>query len=243
LANEAFPLAALRALIRPGDVVYDVGANIGLYTRVCITCFQAGHVVAFEPMTDNRRQLSRNIELGACGDKVTVLPCALADVDAVQEIQIDDMSSATASLASVTANQASQGRKQYGLPPVTEQVACRRLDSVLAERNVPAPNVIKVDIEGAEDLFFAGALECLARWAPRLVVELHGAEKARAVFDRLASHGYACAGRVGPHLDPTGYCRLDSEIIGRACGDYDVHYLVATKDAADLPTVIEPFPT
>ena len=33
LAQERFPLAALRALVRPGDVVYDVGANIGLYTR------------------------------------------------------------------------------------------------------------------------------------------------------------------------------------------------------------------
>src|SRR5262245_8748721 len=42
LANEGFPLAALRAVVRPGDVVYDVGANIGLYTRYCATVLGAG---------------------------------------------------------------------------------------------------------------------------------------------------------------------------------------------------------
>jgi FkbM family methyltransferase len=241
LTHEKFPLAALRAVIRPGDVVYDVGANIGLYTRFC-AAFGAGRVVAFEPMKDNLTQLERNIDLGGIRDRVTVFPYALSDVDAVQELQIDDLSSASAALAVVTGNQAAQGRRQYGFSPKAEPVTCHRLDSILAEECIPPPDAIKVDIEGAEGLFFAGALDCLARSSPRLVAELHGADKARAVYDLLTSCGYTCAGRVGLHLNATGYCRLDAEMMSGIRGDYDVHFLVATKDPADLPLVIGPFP-
>jgi FkbM family methyltransferase len=241
LILESFPLAVLRALIKPGDVVYDVGANIGLYTRFCIGYFHAGRVVAFEPMSANRPQLRRNIELGGIRDRVTVLPYALADVDSIQELQIDDMSSASATLAVVTDNGACQGRRQYGLPPKSEKVSCRRLDSVIAEEKLPPPKVIKVDIEGAENLFITGAAECLAKSSPHLLVELHGADKARAVYDLLTTFGYACAGQVGPHLLPAGYGRLDDTIMQSVCNPYDVHFLVATRNPAELPESISPF--
>ena len=241
LTHERFPLAALRALVRPGAVVYDVGANIGLYTRFSVTAFGARHVVAFEPMRDNLDQLRRNIVLGDLRDKVTVLPYALSDVDGVQDLQVDDVSSASAVLAVVTGNEAAQGRRQYGLPPKSEPVTCRRLDTVLATEKLPPPDVIKVDIEGAEDLFFAGATECLARSSPRLVVELHGADKARQVFDRLSGCGYVCNGSISTHLAPTGYGRLDADLMQKVRDVYDVHFLIAAKDPSDLPEKLDPF--
>lgn len=240
LTLERFPLAALKTLIRPGDVVYDVGANIGLYTRFCLTAFGAGRVVAFEPMTDNRKQLEQNVDLGGLRDKVKVLPFALSDADGVQDLQVDDLSSASAVLSVVTGNEAAQGRRQYGFAAKSESVTCRRLDSVLAAGDLPRPDVIKVDIEGAEDLFLAGAADCLARSSPRLVIELHGADKARAVVDRLTRAGYACAGQVAPTLAASGYARLDRALMERVTGTYDVHFLLASKDAADLPDTLDP---
>jgi FkbM family methyltransferase len=241
LLHERFPLAALRALIRPRDVVYDVGANIGLYTRFCVACFQAGRVVAFEPMTQNREQLQRNVTLGEICDKVTIRPEALSDTDETQSLQVDDISSASAVLAAVTGDRAAQGREHYGLPPKSEHVVCRRLDSLLAEGDLAPPDVIKVDIEGAEDMFLAGAVECLARISPRLMVELHGADKARAVCRRLLDAGYHCAGKVDPHLAASGYCRIDDSILERVSGFFDVHFLIAAKEPADLPATVDEF--
>ncbi len=241
LTHERFPLAALQALTKPGDVVYDVGANIGLYTRFCISSFHASRVVAFEPMRANRVQLRHNVELGRIGDRVTIFPYALTDVDAVQELQIDDVSSASAALGTVTGNRASEGRRHYGMPPKSEPVECRRLDSVIAADRPPLPDVIKCDIEGAEGLFLAGALQTLREHSPRLVVEVHGAEKAREVYRVLTTSGYACAGRVGPHLAPSGYCRLDASIIEGVRGPYDLHFLLASKSPEDLPNSITPF--
>jgi FkbM family methyltransferase len=241
LTHEGFPLAALQAFIKPGDVVYDVGANIGLYTRFCLTRFQAGQVVAFEPMTDNRTQLRQNIDLGNLGNKVTILPYALSDVDATQDLQVDDVSSASAALAVVTGDNAAEGRRHYGFSPRTESVTCRRLDSVIAAEHLPPPDVIKVDIEGAEDLFFAGAADCLTTSSPRIVVELHGADKARRVYGLLTSYGYHCAGRVAPNLAVSGFCRLDSTVMEKVSGYFDVHFLIAVKNPADLPQAIVDF--
>src|SRR5947209_1304251 len=84
LTHETFPLAALQALMRPGYVVYDVGANIGLYTRFLANSFRAAKVVAFEPMTENLAQLRTNIDLGDITDRVMVVPYALADSDGQQ---------------------------------------------------------------------------------------------------------------------------------------------------------------
>jgi FkbM family methyltransferase len=241
LCHEGFPLAALRALVRPGDVVYDIGANIGLYTRLCVSCFRAGAVVAFEPMSDNLEQLRENIILGGIGERVTVLPYALSDADDTQELQVDDVSSASAVLAVVSENRASEGRMRYRLPPKSESVICRRLDSLLADATIRPPDVMKIDIEGAEDLFLAGATECLARNSPRLVVELHGADKAKRVFSRLAGHGYHCAGNVGPHLAASGYCRIDESVMEKVTEYFDLHFLIAAKDPADLPASIDGF--
>jgi FkbM family methyltransferase len=239
LTHEGFPLAALRKLIRAGDVVYDVGANIGLYSRLCITRFHAGRVVAFEPMTDNLKQLRENISLGRMSENVTILPYALSDSDAVHELQIDDISSASAVLATISGGRPSEARMRYHFPPKSEPVACRRLDSLLVEKIIPPPDVMKVDIEGAEDLFLAGAADCLAHSSPKLVIELHGADKARAVYSRLSGHGYHCAGKVSPKLAPSGYSHIDKVMMEKVIDQYDIHFLIATKNLTDLPEFLD----
>src|SRR5687767_8000663 len=46
--NDELTLAMFQRLIRPGDTVYDIGANIGLYSRIMLRWFQAGRIIAFE---------------------------------------------------------------------------------------------------------------------------------------------------------------------------------------------------
>jgi hypothetical protein len=144
-------------------------------------------------------------------------------------------------LSAVCGNRPAEGRLHYQLPAKSERVACRRLDSLSAEQDLPPPDVIKVDIEGAEDLFLAGAEECLARNSPKLLVELHGADKARAVYNHLAERGYHCAGKVDPRLAPSGYGPIDRTMIERIEGHYDIHFLIAAKDEGDLPATVGDF--
>lgn len=213
---------------------------MGLYTRFFCQKFGAKQVIAFEPMKDNLAQLNENIALGKIGDRVTVFPYALADVDSEQEFQIDDFSTGSATLSFVTKGEAAQGRKQYGLSAKSEMVVCHRLDTLIEKLGLPNPDVIKIDIEGAEYHFLVGARDCLMRFSPKLMVELHGLDKARAVYHYLTELGYHCAAKVSPRLEPSGYCRLDDTIIKAARDCYDIHFLLAAKDSAALPVTVQP---
>lgn len=240
LESESFPFAMLRHLVRPGDVVYDAGANLGLYARYLVSTLGAGRVVAFEPVPDNRALLVENLRLGGIEDRVTVLPVALADEDGEAEFQVDDMQSSSGTLSRVTGGEACVGRQNVGLGPLTARVPVRRLDTLIGEAGLPLPDVLKIDVEGAEELLLRGAASLLRERSPRLLVELHGAGHARAVLAFLLDLGYACAGKVVPELSPLGYARLDASFLPRIVGLYDIHFLVAARDAADLPDAWNP---
>jgi FkbM family methyltransferase len=192
-------------------------------------------VVAFEPSAENRRFLAGNLDLGGIADRVTVLPLALADEDGVAEFQVDDVQTTSGTLSKVTGGAPSEGRRNLRLAPLTDQVLCRRLDTVVREENLPPPDVIKIDVEGAEALLLRGAAGILSERGPRLVVELHGAAVAREVLELLHARGYTCAGKVGEHLHPSGYGRIDPSMLPQVKGLYDVHFIAASRDPADLP--------
>jgi FkbM family methyltransferase len=238
LDSESFPFAMLRHLVRPGDVAYDVGANLGLYARYLVSTLQAGRVVSFEPVADNRALLLANLRLGGIEDRVTVMPLALADEDGEAEFQVDDMQSASGTLSKVTGGEACVGRQNLGLGPLTARVPVRRLDTLVAERGetgLPLPDVIKIDVEGAEGLLLRGAADLLREHKPRLLVELHGVGCIRDVLRCLDEMGYACAGKVSPRLSSSGYMRVDASLLPQIKDMYDVHFLVAARDPAELP--------
>jgi len=76
---EADEVELCRWLVRPGDCVLDIGANIGFYTVwLAGLTGPRGKVIAFEPDLDNAALLERNIALNACGN-VRIVPMALSD--------------------------------------------------------------------------------------------------------------------------------------------------------------------
>jgi FkbM family methyltransferase len=240
LTHERIVLGMLKRAIRPGGVVYDVGANIGLHLRYMAACFGAERIVAFEPMTGNRALLEHNIALGGLADRVTILPLALADHEGDEPLQIDDVRSGSAALNSVTHGRASEGRQQYGLPPLTESVRVRRLDTIMAQENLPAPDVMKIDIEGAELMMLNGSLETLRAHRPHLVVELHSLEIAREVLALLASLGYSTY----------GYCRVDqadryekltAATPQRLTKRWDLQHIIASVDENLIRNPIEEY--
>jgi FkbM family methyltransferase len=240
MESESFPFAMLCHMVRPGDVVYDCGANLGLYARFLAGTLGAGRVVAFEPSPDNRRFLAANLALGGIADRVTVLPMALADEDGMAEFQVDDVQTSSGTLSKVTGGMPSEGRRNLRLAPLTDQVLCRRLDTVVAEEKLPLPDVIKIDVEGAEALLLRGAAGLLRERRPALVVELHGAGPARAVISLLQDFGYACAARVSTRIHPAGYGPVDPSLLPRVTEPHDIQFIVAAGDSAALPAAWSP---
>lgn len=238
LVFEGFMLGALQRFIRKDDVVYDIGANIGLYSRFMVQRFGASHVYAFEPMENNRSLLAENLTIAGCASRVNIVPCAVGDEDGTCDFQIDDLTSNSGTLDAVTHGTASQSRAQYGLPPATVRLRVARLDTLVETHELPKPDVIKMDVEGAEALALEGAKSVLLNYQPRLVIELHGAEVAQQVLKILWSVGYRCFGYLN---DGNVYGEFTPDDLNRITGLYTVHYLVASHDPSDVVQPIEKF--
>lgn len=147
--------AALSGVTRPGDCVWDVGANVGLYTQQFLDWVGPnGHVVAFEPVPENAALLR---ELDA-GPRLTVVEAALADVDGQISLVVSGESGETSHIGSNSSD------------ALTVRVA--RGDSLAADEGVPIPDVVKIDVEGFEGDVLDG-LPTVLRSARDVVVEVH----------------------------------------------------------------------
>lgn len=150
---EAHEQDVMSRVVMPGDVAFDIGANIGLHT-VLLSQLVGGHgkVCAFEPNAEMLPTLRRTVEgLG----NATLFAYALADKTAESDLFVPEDAS-MASLADWT-----DGR----LPDKARKLTCeqRRLDDLIVSGVVPQPDFIKCDVEGAELMVFRGAREALNR--------------------------------------------------------------------------------
>lgn len=230
LGGHATTLATFHRLVRPGDTFYDVGANIGYYTRFVVRHLPVARVISFEPMSANVRLLRANVEIGGYADRVRVFPFALGDAERREDLQVDDMSDGSAVLTSISGGRPSEGRRHLGLAPKTEPIEVLRMDDVVARESLPPPNVIKIDTEGAEASVLRGAMETLRRHRPRLAVSLHGAERGAEALAALADAGYACYGFMRDGEKGRVYRRIGA---GEA-DDVADNNIVCSTDEADV---------
>jgi FkbM family methyltransferase len=160
LAWNPLEYDAFRADITPGDVVFDLGANVGAYTVLFAQWTgDSGRVFAFEPAPEPRLALIEMLRANGIGHRVSVL------ADAV---------SASSGRASFNAN-GSDGANRL-LPdhaPDSLAVNTTTVDEFCERMNV-LPDFIKVDVEGAELDVLRGARRTIAS-SPglRMYVEIH----------------------------------------------------------------------
>jgi FkbM family methyltransferase len=160
---------ALTELIAPGHVVYDVGANIGFFTILCARLVGLeGKVYAFEPMPENAATLRHNIALNEL-ENVVVVEKALSSTSGTAELFISPWSA----FHSLNVEGASkrENRGQDAQAPIAVETVT--LDQFVREAGVEAPDLVKLDVEGAELLALEGMREVLRDVQPLLVCELH----------------------------------------------------------------------
>ena len=167
-------------VVRPGDTVWDIGANLGLFSfAAAVLVGQGGQVLAVEPDTDMAGLLRRSAAAGGSHAPVEVLPAAVSGELSVARFHVARRNRATSHLAGFGSSMTGGTRSTRLVPTVT-------LDS-LADR-LPAPDVIKVDVEGAELLVLAGGHRVLSR-KPTVICEV-SRQNAEAVAEVLIGHGY-----------------------------------------------------
>jgi FkbM family methyltransferase len=161
---------ALEEHIKPGHVVYDVGANVGFFTILCARLVgPRGKVYAFEPMPPNAKALRHNVALNGL-DNVVVVEKALSSESGTAQMFVSAWSafhSLNVEGASKNDNLGPQARE-----PITVQTIT--LDEFVEADPARAPDLIKLDVEGAELVALEGMRGTLRSAEPLLLCELHG---------------------------------------------------------------------
>jgi FkbM family methyltransferase len=174
---------AVRDFTKPGSVVYDLGASIGYVSLLFAKAVtSSGRVLAFEPLPANLERLAKNISLNGSEDRVDVVPYAV--IDATRPVEFLLGPSVGMGKA---AGSSGRGEQVYEERLIVEGIA---LDDFVFIRGNPAPDIIKIDIEGGEILAFPGMRQILMKKHPIIFLELHGAEAAELSWQMLMEAGY-----------------------------------------------------
>ena len=166
---ELLTIAAL--LVRKGQSVWDVGANVGLFSKAA--AFHAGAegaVLSIEADVDAVVLLNRTCRYRAPSHAdMTVLPVAVSDLVGFVQFDIAKRARAANSIHGFGSTQTGGVRESRTLPCVT-------LDSMLTQFR--APDVLKIDVEGAELEVLRGAAAVLGQPRPIIYCEVSALTRA-----------------------------------------------------------------
>lgn len=186
--KEPGTLRWLREQVRPGDVLLDIGANIGLYSLYA-AALQPVEVYAVEPHVPTAASLLRNVWLNGWLSRVHVLTCPLALDAGWQNFHYRGLE------AGISDNQFGPHpgvcvEPKYGVP----------VDDLLFDKLMPQPTLVKIDVDGNEPDIVAGMGFAL-QGVRSVQVEVNPGR-----LDRLVPQ-FARAGLVNPQRHDTAHGR------------------------------------
>jgi FkbM family methyltransferase len=190
---ETAMLNALGELAKQGGVLYDIGAHMGYYT--CAWLALGGErVEAFEPAPFNRRVLEETLARNHLSDRVRVHGVALGDANgqAMLVISEADIGAASAAYLDQTGGTGALTNSTHFALPDSKRVGVpvRRLDDFFEQIDLPAPAVLKLDVEGAEAHVLAGGEGVTSEYRPAILCEVHNIECGMQIAHRMSKLGY-----------------------------------------------------
>ncbi len=180
--HEAAAFDALSTIVKPGWTIYDIGANIGTYSVWFSRLVGArGHVYCFEPNPVCVYFLMVNFQ-DCPFPNYDIFPVALLESEADTSFVVNYANSALGitDLSSVYHKKIGQELK----------IRSDGLDHFADQHHLARPDLIKIDIEGAEASAIAGMKGVLSRFKPVVMLEVHGRAAAEPSFSILSQHGY-----------------------------------------------------
>jgi FkbM family methyltransferase len=173
--------AEVGAAVERGAVTYDVGGWHGFFAGV-MAARGAREIHVFEPLAKNADRIRRLIELNP-QFVIRLHQCALGDQD--EEADLLVMPQTSMAKLSVSTFQSTQ--------MATSQVRVKiaKIDTLIAGAKLAPPNLIKIDVEGAETFVLRGAMNTLREFRPAIFAEVHSSMLLRECSNLLDALGYA----------------------------------------------------
>ena len=158
-----------KAALGPGMVVLDVGASFGLYALAAARAVgPSGRVIAFEPAAETASALREHLRLNGVEERVEVIEAAVSERTTVETFWQQE----TSFVASLVETATRQEAGESSAPLETRRVPAVKLDDFCRERRLE-PDVLKIDVEGAEADVLRGAREILERRRAVVFLETH----------------------------------------------------------------------
>lgn len=176
--------AAIEDVVKPGETVVDVGANIGYVSLLASHLVgRSGEVIAIEASPSIFRQLTKNIEANGASN-IKLLNVAVSDKRGL--LRLYHGKDGNCGMASTT--------WEEGLK-LEAEVQAFPLDEILTPAQCKAASLIKIDIEGGELPVLSRLMDTLDLYSPtlKILVELnsiHDPAGAKQIFDRMLSNGF-----------------------------------------------------
>ena len=176
----------LQQRIRPGDVVYDLGAHAGYFSLVAaVLTGPEGRVISFEPLPQNVAFLRRHLDLNEIRN-CTVVEAAVASYEGTGRFHVvadrsmgrlclDENAPVSAHIADIDTH--------IAVPVVT-------IDGMVARGEIPPPVVMKCDVEGADLDALRGAERVLRTYHPAILLDQDSDEGQAACCAFLSDLGY-----------------------------------------------------
>ncbi len=173
--HEEHVQSMLAEIVRPGCVAYDIGAHAGLFSLLLSRLAgPAGLVMAFDPLSANIERLRANTAVNGARN-VEAYKLAISD-------RAGDASfSLHASSLEGTLSYAAESNRGVAATTIVRTVS---IDDLVRD-GMPPPDVIKIDVEGAEGAALRGARRTLGVHSPAVMIEIHSLRAASEVVDAL----------------------------------------------------------
>jgi FkbM family methyltransferase len=176
-------IEALKKKVPETGIAFDVGANIGYLSLVLAELLgPEGRVWAYEALPANAERLNENVQKNGFEKRISLKQVAISAKSGQANFKVH-ASGGMGKLAGA------KGRDENYMLEI--RVESASIDDLVFKQGIPSPDLIKIDIEGAEGAALQGANRLLNEVRPLLFIELHGQEAAQEVLDILKKHDYS----------------------------------------------------
>lgn len=182
-AKEPWTVRWIEDWIRPNEVLYDIGANVGAYSLVAaLSPAVRAQVVALEPGYPTFAALSDNVVRNGAQDRVTALPVALGRSTTLETLHLRTLD-VGAALHTLGGRDGPTGAAYH------QPVLTFRLDDLVERFGLPTPAHVKLDVDGTELDVLTGADRTLSDPSLRTVLTELDDEDAGQLESVLVEHG------------------------------------------------------
>jgi FkbM family methyltransferase len=215
--SEPWTLHWLESVVKPGEVLYDVGANVGAFSLVAAkTHDQAVRIFAFEPSFVTYAALCRNIMENQCEKSITPVPLPLMEDTAISVFKYRSLVPGATEHALGSQALASKDFKETK-PAYQQRMIGMTIDTLTRNFGLESPNHIKVDVDGSELGVLRGASMTLATGGVRtILVDARDDRNSSYLTDYLRQLGFTLAAKFNGAEEPGFHAIFarDAELIG-----------------------------